>query len=80
MAQCKRLELVSVRMQVRSLASVVWGSGIAMSCGVGRGHGLDPMLLWLWCRPAAVALMRPPSLGTSMCHGCGPKKKKLLNI
>ena len=30
-----------------------------MSCGVGRRPGLDPTLLWLWCRPAAVALIRP---------------------
>ena len=30
-----------------------WGSGVAMSCGVGRRLGLDPALLWLWCRPVA---------------------------
>ena len=30
-----------------------------MSCGVGRGHGSDPELLWLWYRPAATALIRP---------------------
>ena len=29
-----------------------------MSCGVGRGQGSDLALLWLWCRPAAVALIR----------------------
>ena len=34
-------------------------SGTAMSCGVGRRHGSDPELLWLWCRPAAVTLIRP---------------------
>ena len=26
-------------------------SGVAMSCVVGRRHGLDPVMLWLWCRP-----------------------------
>ena len=26
-----------------------------MSCGVGHRHGSDPVLLWLWHRPAAVA-------------------------
>ena len=26
---------------------------VAMSCGVGCKHGSDPVLLWLWCRPAA---------------------------
>ena len=30
-----------------------------MSCGVGRRHGLDPKLLWLWYRPAAIALIWP---------------------
>ena len=30
-----------------------------MSCDVGRRPGLDPELLWLWCRPAATALIRP---------------------
>ena len=31
------------------------GPGVAMSCGVGRRRGSDLMLLWLWCRLAAVA-------------------------
>ena len=26
-----------------------------MSCAVGRRCGSDPVLLWLWCRSAAVA-------------------------
>ena len=39
--------------------SVGWGSGVAISCGVGCRRGLDPELLWLWPRPAAVALIRP---------------------
>ena len=39
----------------------------------------DLALLWLWCRPVAVALMRPPGLGTSICHGWGPKKEKERN-
>ena len=30
---------------------------VALSCDVGHRHGLDPMLLWLWCRPAAAALI-----------------------
>ena len=35
----------------------------------------DLVLLWLWCRLAAVALIGPPSLGTLICHGCSPKNK-----
>ena len=30
-----------------------------MNCGVGHRHGLDLALLWLWCTPAAVALIWP---------------------
>ena len=30
-----------------------------MSCGVGHRQGLDLTLLWLWCTPAAVALIGP---------------------
>jgi len=30
-----------------------------MSSGVGRRHGLDPALLWLWYRLAAVAPIWP---------------------
>ena len=39
--------------------SVGWGSGIVVSCYVGRRRGLDPKLLWLWHRLTAVALIRP---------------------
>ena len=47
-----------------------------MSCGVGCRCGLDPMCLRLWRRPAATAQGSTPSLRTSICHGCGPKKTK----
>jgi len=30
-----------------------------MSCDIGHRHGLDPALLWLWCRLAAAALIQP---------------------
>ena len=41
-----------------------------MSCSGGHRLGLDLVLLWLWCRLAAAAPIRPPSLGTSICHRC----------
>ena len=34
-------------------------SGIAFSCSAGRKQGSDLVLLWLWCRPAATAPIRP---------------------
>ena len=54
----------------------VKGSGIALSCGVGRRPGSDLRLLWTWHKLAATAPMRPPSLGTSICHRCSPRKTK----
>ena len=64
-----------MRLRFDSLAS---GSGLrtylAVSCGVGRRCGSDPELLWLWLWRRQV--YQTPSLGTSMCHGCGPRKDK----
>ena len=41
--------------------SVGWGSGEAVSCGVGPRLSSDPELLWLQCRPAALAPIQPLS-------------------
>ena len=41
---------------------------------MGRRGSSDPMLLWLWLRRAAVALIQP-SLVTSIRLECGPKKQ-----
>ena len=30
-----------------------------MSCGVDCRRGLDPVLLWLWCRPVVTAPIGP---------------------
>ena len=58
--QWKQICLGTMSLQVRSLGLPVGlGSGVAMNCGVGHRFGLDPELLWLWSRPAAVALIRP---------------------
>ena len=42
-----------------------------MSCGVDIRHSLDPVLLWLWCRLAAAALVQPLAWELP-----GPKKQK----
>ena len=77
MAQWKRTRLVSMRMQVQSLASL---SGLRNRC-----------CCELWCRSqmwlgsgTAMAVVEAgswssdstPSLGSSICHGCGSKKPK----
>ena len=47
-----------------------------MSCGVGCRCGSDPTLLWLWCRPAAAALIRPPAWEPPYAAGAALKKKR----
>ena len=47
-----------------------------MSCGVGCRRGLDSALLWLWCRPAAVAPLRPLAWEPPYAVGEALKKKK----
>ena len=47
-----------------------------MSCGVGLRHSSDPALLWLWHRPAAVALIGPLAWEPPYAAGTAPPKKK----
>ena len=56
-----RTRLVSMRMWVCLIPGFIqWvkGSGVAASCGVGRGCSSDLAWLWLWHRPVAMALIR----------------------
>ena len=46
-----------------------------MSCGVGHRHGLDPALLWLWRKLAAVALIQPLAWELPYATGVALKKK-----
>ena len=47
-----------------------------MSCGVGQRHGLDPMLMWLWCRPVATAPIRPLAWEPPYALGAALEKTK----
>ena len=47
-----------------------------MSCGVGRRHGSGLVLLWLWCRPAAAALIGPLAWELPHAVGAALKRKK----
>ena len=51
-----------------------WGSGIAVSCGVGHRGGSDPT--WLWRRLAAVASIRPLAWELPCAKGGARKKAK----
>ena len=75
MAQRKQIQLGTMRLQVQSLASLseLW-------CGLQTGS--DRVLLWLWCRPAAVAWIRPLAWGLPCAVSAaeGKKKKRPLQI
>ena len=47
-----------------------------MSCGVGCRCGSNPALLWLWCRLAAVAPIRPLARGPPYAASRALKSKK----
>ena len=80
-AQQKLAQPVFMKIRVRSLASPSGlRSGIALSCGVGRRRGLDPVLLWLWCRPVAVALIWPLAWELSYAIGVALKTNKKKKI
>ena len=47
-----------------------------MSCGVGHRQGLDPVLLWLWRKPVAIALIRPLAWEPPYAVGTALEKTK----
>ena len=47
-----------------------------MSCGVGHRHGLDLVLLWLWCRSVATAPIRPLAWEPPYAEGAALKEQK----
>ena len=50
---------------------------MALSCGIGRRHCLDPALLWLWYKPAAAAPIRLLAWEPPYAVGAILKKKKI---
>ena len=53
-----------------------YGSGIAVSCGVGCRCGSDLALLWLWHRLVATALIRRLPWEPPYAMGAAPEKAK----
>ena len=67
----KRIQLGTMRLWVWALVS-----SIAMGFGVGRRCSLDPALLWLWHRLAAVAPIQPLAWEPPYATGTALKTKK----
>ena len=76
-AQQKRIWLVSMRMWVQSLATLS-GSGIrgCRELWCRSQASSDPLLLWLWYRPAAVAPIQPLAWELPYADGAALKSKK----
>ena len=53
-----------------------WDLALLLTCGVGCRHSSDPVLLWFWCRLAAVAPIQ--ALAQELSHGSGAALKKKL--
>ena len=57
-----------------------------MSCGADHRHGSDPVLLWLWNRLAATALIRtiawesPYAVGMALKNKQTKKKKHIHKV
>ena len=68
-------------MRVRSLA-LLRGLRIlhCCGCGVGYRHGSDLALLWLWYRPAAVALIQPLAWEPTYAVGVALKRQIIIII
>ena len=64
-----------MRTQVQSLA-LRSGFRIRHCCGIGRRCSLDLVVLWLWCRPAVVAPIRPPAWEPPYAVGAALKKER----
>ena len=47
-----------------------------MSCGVGQRRGSDPLLLWLWRRPAVEAPFGPLAWEPPYVTGAALKRQK----
>ena len=78
MAQRVTNRLLSMRMQVRSLALL---GGLGIRCyhelGVAHTHrrGSDPVWLWLWCKLVIVAPVHPQAWGPPYAPGMALKSK-----
>ena len=49
---------------------------VALRCAAGHRLGLDPGLLWLWCRPVLTTLIQPLAWELSYATGTAIKREE----
>ena len=65
---------------IPGLALWVKDHSVAVSWGVGHRHGSVLVVLWLWCRPAAVAPIRPLAWEPPYAMGAALEIKIKINL
>ena len=48
----------------------------SLGCGVGHKWGLDPTLLWMWCRLVDTALIQPLAWELSYAIGVALRRER----
>ena len=64
---------------IPGLTQWVGDPSLPVDCGVGCRHGLDPALLWLWRRLAAIALIQLLAWKLPYAAGVALKRKKFIS-
>ena len=65
-----------VASSIPGLAQWVKDLALPVSCSVGSRHSSDLVLLWLWCKPAATAPIRPVTWEPPHAAGAVLKRQK----
>jgi len=61
---------------ISGLAQWVKDPALLWAAALGHRQGLDPVLLWLWCRLAAAAPIQPPAWEFPYATGVALKRTK----